>query len=58
MGPHHGRVGHQGIRHFYDWDLFTYPWPLNGFGLNDRILKKVYSENAQKILERRIGIKP
>ena len=44
--------------HFYDWDLFTYHWPLNGFGLNDRILKKVYSENAQKILERRIGIKP
>jgi len=44
--------------HFYDWDLSTYHWPLNGFGLNDRILKKVYSENARKILERRIAIKP
>jgi len=42
----------------YDWDLSTYHWPLNGFGLNDRILKKVYSGNAQKILERRIAIKP
>jgi predicted TIM-barrel fold metal-dependent hydrolase len=44
--------------HFYDWDLFTYHWPLNGFGLNDRILKKVYSENAQKILKRLTTIKP
>jgi hypothetical protein len=53
-----GEEGDKGKGWFYDWDLFTYHWPLNGFGLNDRILKEVYSENAQKILERRIGIKP
>ena len=39
--------------HFYDWDLFTYHWPLHGIGLNDGILKKVYSANAQKILKLR-----
>jgi predicted TIM-barrel fold metal-dependent hydrolase len=39
--------------HFYDWDLFAYHWPLHGFGLNDKILKKVYSGNAQKILKLR-----
>jgi predicted TIM-barrel fold metal-dependent hydrolase len=39
--------------HFYDWNLFTYHWPLHGLGLNDRILKKVYSENATKILKLR-----
>jgi predicted TIM-barrel fold metal-dependent hydrolase len=36
--------------HFYDWDLSTYHWPLSGLGLNDKILKKVYSRNAEKIL--------
>jgi len=39
--------------HFYDWDLFTYHWPLHGFGLSDKILNKVYSGNAQKILKLR-----
>jgi predicted TIM-barrel fold metal-dependent hydrolase len=38
--------------HFYDWELFTYHWPLHGLGLSDRILKKVYSGNAQKVLKR------
>ncbi|HWI55601.1 MAG TPA: amidohydrolase family protein [Bacillota bacterium] len=38
--------------HFYDWDLFTYHWPLHGFGLSDKILKKVYAGNAEKILKR------
>lgn len=36
--------------HFYDWDLFTYHWPLNGFALKDKVLRRVYSGNAQKIL--------
>ncbi len=36
--------------HFYDWDLFTYHWPLHGLGLPDPVLKKVYSKNALKIL--------
>ena len=44
--------------HFYDWDLFSYHWPLNGFGLERQILRQVYSENAQKILKRRITTKP
>ena len=39
--------------HFYDWTLFTYHWPLHGFGLPDPVLKKVYADNARKILERR-----
>ena len=44
--------------HFYDWEQFSYHWPLSGFGLSDRILKKVYSENAEKILKRRVTTKP
>jgi uncharacterized protein len=39
--------------HFYDWKLFTYHWPLQGFGLTDPVLKKVYADNARKILEKR-----
>jgi predicted TIM-barrel fold metal-dependent hydrolase len=39
--------------HFYDWTLFTYHWPLHGFGLPDGVLKKVYSDNARQILKRR-----
>ena len=38
--------------HFYDWDQFTYHWPLYGLGLSDDVLKKVYSENAQAVLRR------
>lgn len=36
--------------HFYDVDLFSYHWPLHGLGLADEILKKVYADNARKIL--------
>ncbi|HOW63656.1 MAG TPA: amidohydrolase family protein [Candidatus Paceibacterota bacterium] len=36
--------------HFYDWDLFTYHWPLHGLGLPDDVLRKIYSGNARKIL--------
>jgi len=36
--------------HFYAWDNFSYHWPLYGFGLNDRVLKKVYRDNALKII--------
>jgi predicted TIM-barrel fold metal-dependent hydrolase len=39
--------------HFYDWNLFTYHWPLNGFGLSDTVLRKVYAGNARKILRLR-----
>ena len=35
--------------HFYETELFGYHWSMNGFGLNDGILKKLYMSNAQKI---------
>jgi predicted TIM-barrel fold metal-dependent hydrolase len=38
--------------HFYDWDQFTYHWPLYGLGLSDDVLKKVYRENAQAVLRK------
>jgi predicted TIM-barrel fold metal-dependent hydrolase len=36
--------------HFYAYDHFGYHWPLYGFGLNDRVLRKVYRDNALKII--------
>lgn len=44
------RVLETNDEHFYDWDLFTYHWPLHGFGLSDKLLKKVYSGNATRVL--------
>ncbi len=35
--------------HFYEIDQFGYHWPLYGFGLGDKILKKVYRDNALNI---------
>ena len=37
--------------HFYETQLFFYHWSLNGFGLSDKILKKLYLTNAQKIAD-------
>jgi predicted TIM-barrel fold metal-dependent hydrolase len=37
--------------HFYETDQFGYHWALNGFGLSDKILKKVYHDNAMKVLK-------
>ena len=37
--------------HFYQKDLFSYHWALNGFGLSNNVLKKIYYENAKRILE-------
>lgn len=37
--------------HFYEKDLFSYHWPLNGFSLSDTVLKKLYSQNAKKIMD-------
>lgn len=37
--------------HFYDFGLFSYHWPLHGLGLPDGILRKVYADNARKILD-------
>jgi predicted TIM-barrel fold metal-dependent hydrolase len=36
--------------HFYAWDCFSYHWPLYGFGLDEKVLKQVYRENALKII--------
>ena len=39
--------------HFYEIDQFGYHWPLYGLGLSDEILKRVYHENAVKLLAAR-----
>jgi predicted TIM-barrel fold metal-dependent hydrolase len=39
--------------HFYEIDQFGYHWALNGFGLPDSVLKKVYRENAARLLAAR-----
>jgi uncharacterized protein len=36
--------------HFYEFDLFNYHWPCNGFGLDNTTLQKVYRSNALKLL--------
>ena len=39
--------------HFYEHEQFGYHWSLNGFGLADEILRKVYHHNAEKLLASR-----
>ena len=39
--------------HFYETDQFNYHWAMNGFGLPDSVLKKVYRENALKLLRKK-----
>ena len=39
--------------HFYETDMFSYHWSLNGFGLPDEILQKIYRTNAENILTSR-----
>jgi predicted TIM-barrel fold metal-dependent hydrolase len=46
------RILESSDEHFYEIDLFGYHWPLYGFGLRDAVLKKIYSDNAKKILKR------
>jgi predicted TIM-barrel fold metal-dependent hydrolase len=36
--------------HFYKFNLFSYHWPLYGLALSDKTLKKIYRENAKRIL--------
>jgi predicted TIM-barrel fold metal-dependent hydrolase len=38
--------------HFYEIGQFGYHWALNGFGLNDLVLKKLYRDNALKLLKK------
>jgi uncharacterized protein len=37
--------------HFYEHSIFGYHWPLNGFGLENEVLQKIYRNNAIKILK-------
>jgi uncharacterized protein len=39
--------------HFYEIDQFDYHWYLNGFGLPDNVLQRVYHDNAAKLLASR-----
>ena len=36
--------------HFYEFGQFSYHWSLYGLGLKDEVLKKVYRDNALKII--------
>ena len=38
--------------HFYAWDVSNTPWPLTGIGLSDATLKKLYHDNALRILKK------
>lgn len=38
--------------HFYATELYGYHWALNGLALSDDALRKIYSENARKILKK------
>jgi predicted TIM-barrel fold metal-dependent hydrolase len=40
--------------HFYEPDQFSYHWSLNGLGLSDAVLKRVYHDNANRILTGRV----
>ena len=44
------RILESADEHFYDWGRSSYHWPLNGLALSDGILKKVYRDNALKII--------
>jgi len=39
--------------HFYEIEQFHYHWPLYGLGLENEVLKRVYRENAAKLLAER-----
>ncbi len=39
--------------HFYETEQFDYHWSLNGFGLPDSTLERLYHDNAAKILASR-----
>ncbi len=44
------RILESNDEHFYAIELFGYHWALYGFGLSDNVLKKIYADNARKIL--------
>jgi len=47
------RILESADEHFYETRQFGYHWALNGFDLPEDVLKKVYRENAIRILGRR-----
>jgi predicted TIM-barrel fold metal-dependent hydrolase len=44
------RILESNDEHFYETEIFEYHWSQNGFGLSDQVLKKLYRQNALKIL--------
>jgi len=48
------RVLESSDEHFYEIEQFNYHWPLYGLGLPDDVLKRVYHDNAAKILAARV----
>jgi predicted TIM-barrel fold metal-dependent hydrolase len=47
------RILESADEHFYYTDLFNYHWPLHGFALENDILKKLYHDNAAKLLSKK-----
>jgi uncharacterized protein len=45
------RILESADEHFYETDQFGYHWALNGLDLDADILKRVYRDNARKILK-------
>jgi len=45
------RILESNDEHFYEIDELRYFWSLSGFGLNDKVLEKLYQKNALKILK-------
>jgi len=45
------RVLESNDEHFYETGQFGYHWSMNGFGLPGEVLKKVYHDNAARILK-------
>ena len=45
------RILESADEHFYEQELFNYHWPLYGLDLSDSTLKKIYQDNAGKILK-------
>ena len=44
------RILESADEHFYAWDQFSYHWPLHGLALDDKMLRKIYRDNAIGIL--------
>lgn len=44
------RILESNDEHFYETDLFNYHWALSGFSLQKKLLKKLYHDNAARIL--------